>query len=122
MVDPNDVDLEQLISGAESSSDVKNMSFKDVGRKVATEGSVYLDDKGRMLVKCPEYNSSSSCNVCALYPLPDPEGGGTKMVCSGPLMEVHNNEAVRRVSASPDSACSYNPDRLGGSNDSGGWF
>lgn len=113
MVDPEDIDLEQLVSGG--GEDVSSYSLEDVFNKVATEGVVYLDDKGKMLIKCPcTHISSSNIKMCAVYPMPDPDGDGSKMVCSGPLMRDGN-----RINKAPSNNCSYSPDRL--END-GGWF
>ncbi|QUJ71937.1 hypothetical protein [Haloarcula marismortui] len=120
MVDPDDIDLEQLVSGGSVSGISGGMDLEDVGRKVATEGSVSLDDQGRMLVKCSSHTSNHGCYVCGLHPMPDPESGDMKIVCTGPLMYVNDSDDVRRKSKSPGSKCVYSPERLEGG--SGGWF
>lgn len=117
MVEPEDIDLEDLVSGG-GGEDVSSMTLTDVAKKVATEGVVYIDDKGKMLIKCPEYNWRNGCVICPVYPMPDPDTGGTKQVCGGPCMQIPDSGPAERVSDSPKSSCAYNPDRLGGGSNS----
>ena len=109
MVDPEDVDLEDLISNSSSDSGMEDYDLKDVFKKVYAEGVVYLDDQGRCLVKCPANDGNNS--VCAVYPMPDPSGG-QEMKCSGPLIREYTSASspdvgVKRSDLGPHESCRY---------------
>jgi hypothetical protein len=127
MVEPSDVDLEDLVSASGGSANDLNVDSKlELAQKVKTLGSLKLDDEGRMLISCPAYTSSNTDYICGIFPLPDPGGEGFKQVCTGPNMEIYDGSRLgsgRKCSRN----CPYNPSRLDESgndedDDSGGLF
>jgi len=123
MVSPDDLDLEDLISGSDKSTGMEGFDLKDVFKKVYAEGVVYLDDQGRCLVKCPASDGNSS--VCAVYPMPSKTGEGSEMVCSGPLIREYTSSSspdvgVKRSDLGPHESCRYCPSGEGRSDDDGG--
>jgi len=127
MVDPSDVELEDLIGASGSSADDLDVSSKlELAQKVKTLGSLKLDDEGRMLISCPAYNAINKDFICGIFPLPDPDGNGFKQVCTGPTITISNDSDLQS-GKSCSGSCPYNPARLDESSDdsdddSGGLF
>ncbi|QUJ71939.1 hypothetical protein [Haloarcula marismortui] len=118
-MDPEDVDLEDLINSSSGSVDDLNVDSKlELAQKVKTLGSLKLDDEGRMLISCPAYTSSNTDYICGIFPLPDPGGDGFKQVCTGPNMEIYKDSSLGSGRACA-SNCPYNPARLDESSDDG---
>ncbi|QUJ71938.1 hypothetical protein [Haloarcula marismortui] len=119
MVGPDDVNLEDLISGSDKSTGMEGYGLKEVFKKVYAEGVVYLDDQGRCLVKCPASDGNRS--ICAVYPMPSKKGG-SEMVCSGPLVREYTSSSspdvgVKRSDLAPHESCRYCPSGEGRSGD-----
>lgn len=122
MVSIDDVELEDLIDSSDKETGLEGFDLKDVFKKVYTEGVVYLDDQGRCLVKCPADDGYSS--VCAVYPMPDPSGGGQEMKCSGPLIREYTSArspdvGVKRSDLAPHESCRYCKKGEGRTDDDG---
>jgi hypothetical protein len=122
MVDPDDVDLEDLISDSSKDTGLEGYDLKNVFKKVYTEGVVYLDDQGRCLVKCPANDGNNS--VCAVYPMQSKKGG-QEMVCSGPLIREFSSSTspdigVKRSDLAPHESCRYCPSGEGRSDEEDG--
>ncbi|WP_436935736.1 hypothetical protein [Halovenus marina] len=123
-MNPEDVDLEDLIESSDSSADDLNVSSKsELADKVISLGSVKLDDEGRMLISCVGGSPARGRGnyICGIFPLPDPNGDGFKQVCTGPTMRYSDGKVYSGDIAF--SSCPYNPGRLNddtGSDDSDG--
>jgi hypothetical protein len=126
MVEPDDIDLEDLISASgNSEEDFDVESRLELVEKVLALGSLKLDDEGRMLISCPGRTSGSNEYVCGIFPVPDPDGDGFKQVCTGPTMSLYNGSELS-AGTKCASDCPFSPRRLeedsNESDNSGGWL
>lgn len=102
IMDPDDIDITDLIDDSDDNEDdlpdIENMTREQIINYVHTFGSLPLDDYGRMLILCSSYSGGQ---ICGIYPIPDPNGNGSVMVCTGPLNTNNHSKG-----------CAYNPRRL----------
>lgn len=100
--------------GPITDSDLGRVGPDELIKAVMKRGSVMFSE-GRMLTKCPAYNSPA---VCGMYPLPHPSTGEPIMVCTGPV--VMQDTKVRLFGENEDYltvkschySCPYSPERI----------